>query len=81
MKDRTLATRLAAVPDLARDAMPALRDAMPSLPWRTAPRVWTAPNALAAFGLGLALGTALGLLLRVTPVSDGEPEQEPTPDS
>lgn len=75
MKDRTLATRLAAVPDLARDAMPLL-------PWRTAaPRVWTAPNALAAFGLGLALGTALGLLLRVAPAEDAETGRETTPDS
>lgn len=77
MKDRTLATRLAAVPDLARDVMPAL-------PWRSpARRVWTAPNTLAAFGLGLALGTALGLLLRVAPIEGETADEEPeiTPDS
>lgn len=77
MKERNLATRLAAVPDLARDAMP-------TLPWRTpAPRVWTAPKTLVAFGLGLAVGTALGLLLRLAPIDGEMAEEDPemTPDS
>src|SRR5262245_33749364 len=52
-----LATRLAAVPERAMDALPNL----PVPPWRR--RRASVPAGLAVFGLGLVLGVGIGLLL------------------
>lgn len=60
MNVRSLATNLAAVPQRAIDALPSL----PANPWRPR-RTWTAGETIAAFGLGLAVGVAIGLLLDV----------------
>ena len=60
MTVRSLATNLAAVPERAIDALPSF----PANPWRLR-RTWTARESIAAFGLGLAVGVAIGLLLQV----------------
>ncbi len=52
-----LATKLAAVPERALEALPRL----PENPWRPR-RTWTAGETIAAFGLGLAAGVVIGLL-------------------
>ncbi len=66
MTVRSLATKLAAVPERAIDGLPSF----PANPWRRR-RTWTAGESIAAFGLGLAVGVAIGLLLHVGP-SAGE---------
>jgi len=67
MTVRNLATKLAAVPERAIDALPSL----PGNPWRHR-RSWTAAESIAAFGLGLAVGVAIGLLFYVGPFSAEE---------
>ena len=71
-----LATRLAAVPERAFDALPSL----PENPWRPRRR-WTAAESIAAFGLGLVVGVGIGLLFYVGPSSEGdlEPRAEANP--
>ena len=58
MTVRSLATKLAAVPERAIEGLPSL----PANPWRRR-RTWTASESIAAFGLGLAVGVVIGLLL------------------
>ena len=52
-----LATRLAAVPERALEALPSL----PAAPWRR--RRTSLPVGFGIFGLGLALGIGIGFLL------------------
>lgn len=66
MTVRSLATKLAAVPERAIEGLPSF----PANPWRRR-RTWTVGESIAAFGLGLAVGVAVGLLLQVGP-SSGE---------
>lgn len=58
MTAHSLATKLAAVPQRAMDALPGL----PARRWRSR-RSFSAGETLAAIGLGLAVGIAIGLLL------------------
>jgi hypothetical protein len=58
MTAHSLATKLAAVPQRAMDAIPSL----PARRWRSR-RSFSAGETLAAIGLGLAVGIAIGLLL------------------
>jgi len=73
MTVKDLATKLAALPERAIDALPSL----PGNPWRPR-RSWTAAESIAAFGLGLAVGVAIGLLLYAGPSS--EEEEDPLAD-
>jgi hypothetical protein len=68
----TLGTKLAAAPQRALAAVPSLS----SYSIRPARRGWAAGEAIAAFGLGLALGVALGLLL-AGPTLDEDAEPLP----
>jgi len=76
MTVRSLATKLAAVPERAIDGLPSL----PANPWRRR-RTWTAGESIAAFALGLAAGVAIGLLLQVGPSADeqADPTSDETP--
>ena len=74
MTAKAFATRLAAVPERALEALPNL----PANPWR--PRRSVVPTSAAAFGLGLVFGLGIALLLYMAPPdlrAPGEPEAEP----
>ncbi len=72
---QTLGTKLAAMPERALAAVPPLS----SYSLRPARRGWAAGEAVAAFGLGLVVGVALGLLLS-GPALDEDPEAIPVDD-
>jgi hypothetical protein len=72
MNMQSLATKLAAVPDRAREGLSHL----PANPWAPRP-TWPVGPTLAAIGLGLAIGVAIGLLLQVGPLSE---ERDPDSD-
>lgn len=72
---QSLGTKLAAMPERALAAVPNLS----SYSLRPARRSWAAGETVAAFGLGLALGVALGLLLSGS-ATDEEAEAVPIDD-
>jgi hypothetical protein len=72
---QTLGTKLAAVPERALAAMPDLS----AYSLRPTRRSWAAGEAVAAFGLGLAVGVALGLLLS-GPAADEDADAVPIDD-
>lgn len=65
---QTLGTKLAAMPERALAAVPSLS----SYSLRPARRSWAAGEAIAAFGLGLAVGVALALLFTSSPGEDAD---------
>jgi len=69
---QSLGTKLAAMPERALAAVPNLS----SYSLRPARRSWAAGETVAAFGLGLAVGVALGLLLS-GPAADEDAEAVP----